>query len=176
MPDPLAKLEKLQDGRHFKIVGDDDAVVIQLPPEFVGDPEVRQTGWQLVLGSAPRVVEVPHHHEIGLGVVDHPLEGRELRFLPGVGDVHETLVRVPGRRPMPGKVLQRGEDFGLVVRIDEGERVGADSDCVIPVGAAVLGNDRIVRVDVQINDRTEIDVEPPLPEVLRHALIDLERA
>src|SRR5690606_22937998 len=146
----------LDDGVHVHRIGDDHAVVAHLFPEQAGDDRVRQGG-----RVAGRVEAVHHdvggHDDVDAGV-DRSVERRAVQsfpFRPGVVDRGEFDVAVLARVAVAGEVLgRRGDAVPALVtgylgtdELTGDARVGAE---------AAHADDRIVRVDVDVGDGSEV--------------------
>jgi hypothetical protein len=76
---------------------------------------------------------------------------------------------------MAGKVLGRGNDIGLAVGGDEGARERRHGLWVCAEASLAPRDDRIAGIGVEIHHRPEIEIDPRLRKLLRHAPIEAKR-
>ncbi len=164
---------------HVHAVGDHHALVVPLLAQDAGEDGVRHRG--RVFGVERRVDDVGGHHGrrrrcFSLFALRRHPERRELEaFQLGhrLVDGGQGPVRVDMGVAMPGEVLDAaGHALGFAARhpgqgdARGGNRVGAEG---------TLGDDRIVRVVVQVQHRREVPVEAEPAHRARHRRADLER-
>ena len=144
---------------HGQGVGDDDALVAELPAQDAGQDRLAQRG--RVAGRVQRRDhQVPAHDHVGAGP-DGRAERWGVCLLPlraGVRDDRYAGVAVGGRVAVAGEVLRRGDDPRvLLVAVDL--RVHHRRDQCRVGGEGAGADHRVERVDVDVGVRRVVDVD-----------------
>ena len=113
-----------------------------------------------------------HHHHVGQIGIDHVPIGFELDRLPHPGDIHKPLMGIRSTRPMAGKMLERRRHACAAMRLDKCRGQRGNLNRISAIGALIAGDDRIVGVDIEIDHRPEIDVEPQPRQIAGQTGID----
>ena len=121
------------------------------------------------------VPDVADHDRVRQLGVDEGPEGLQLRIGPRGGDVDHALIGIARGAPLPREVLDGAPDRGPVMGLDDRARMG-DHDRRIGGEAPVEGADRgVVRVEVQVDDGRQVDVDSGTGEVQRRQRRDVGR-
>ena len=80
-----------------------------------------------------------------------------------IEDRGQTGMRIDSGVPVPGKVFGAGRDALALQALDEGRDMGRNPGRPIPEGAHA--NHRVQRLDVDVGDRREIQVDSGLVEI-----------
>ncbi len=162
----------LLDGLHLHVVGDDDAVEADVVAEQV-ECRFRQARRQPGRRLGERLeIEVARHHHVDQTGRHQRAIGLEFGRRPGLGDVDEALVAVLAARAVPGEMLQRGQHAAGAVAAHECAGIGRYRFGVAGEAPAQRADDRVVGVDVDVDDRAEIDVEVPAPQIPRQPRVN----
>ena len=120
-----------------------------------------------------RMIEMADHHRVEQPVLGERPVGLELDLPPGLGDIGERLVAVDMARAVAREVLGHGDDIGVAMRGDEGARQRGDGIGIGAEASVALADHRIAGIEVEIDDRAEIEIEAGIGELLRHGRVEL---
>ncbi len=99
------------------------------------------------------------HDGIGLAAGEDLTVRLQFNFIPGVADVGDPQVRILARAAVSGKMFQGAAHAMPAVAFDDGQCVADHAVRFGPETAFVSGDDRVFRVEVQVDQRREIEVD-----------------
>ena len=121
-----------------------------------------------MIGVELAIHDVPDHDDVREAGRHELGERLQLGLGPRLRDIHDPVVGVAGRAALPREVLDRALDPGAVVGPDDRRRLG-DHDRRVSGEAPIKGADgRVGRVDVEIHDRGEVQVDARPDQGDRH--------
>ena len=145
------------DGPHLHIIADDDPVKAQFTPQQTADRRARQGRREVGVDRA--IEDVGGHYRIASARSNQLGVGLEFDAGPGMGHIDEVHVRVVGCRTVPWKVLERAGHTTGAVALDKSPRVAHDLGRIGREAAPDAADDRAVVVEVEIDDRRQIEVK-----------------
>ena len=163
--DGLEGAEPIDDGVHFEVVADDDALKPELFAQDIGDDHGGQRGWESFAESVHDDVGGHDHGNIGF---DGGFEGFEFDVLESIHvvvDFGEIGVAVEEGVSVPREVFSAGDDAAVDEALHGGD--GEFDDLFRRRSEGASGDDGILGIGVNIEDRCEVDVKSERFEIAR---------
>jgi hypothetical protein len=116
---------------------------------------------------------MPHHDHVDKTAADQAFIGNQLARAPRVRDIDDARMGIVAGGAVAWKVFGYGQDSRLLVSVDEFAGIFDD---LVRVGAEAspkAADCRVGRIEVEIDDRPEVDVESEIGELPRGRRIEL---